>query len=127
MVANTQPESEQGLVHTEPNTKAFIDERDMGQGTLWITEEYLTWKSDVTDEQIQLTYPSITMHAICKDTNSFPFDCIYCMIESSALPSTNQNAALLTNQNEEESSDMAEVRFVPDDKAHLQDIYEAIA
>ena len=119
MVANMQAVPEQGLVHTEPNTKAFVEGRDAGYGTLWVTENVLVWKSSITDENMELTYPSITMHAICRDTNSFPFECIYCMLESSALPPADEN--------EQDPVEMTEVRFVPDDKEQLKAIYEAIA
>jgi len=41
------------------------------------------------------------------------------MLETSALPGTNEN--------EHDPIDMTEVRFVPDNKEKLQEIYEAIA
>ena len=41
----------------------------------------LSW-CDSSGQGFSLEYPSISLHAICKDTTQFPHECIYCMMES---------------------------------------------
>lgn len=41
----------------------------------------LSW-CDSLGHGFSLEYPSISLHAICRDTSQFPHECIYCMMES---------------------------------------------
>ena len=42
-----------------------------------------------------LSYPSIIIHAICKDTKSFPEPCIFCQVDPSLNPENDNN--IITN------------------------------
>ncbi|GAA5866064.1 hypothetical protein JCM1840_003397 [Sporobolomyces johnsonii] len=50
-----------------------------GTGSLWVTEEALSFFSPTTTRGISLPYPHITLHA----TSRTPSPCIYCQVEES--------------------------------------------
>ena len=41
----------------------------------------LSW-SDGDGKGFSLEYPAISLHAICRDTSQFQYECIYCMMDS---------------------------------------------
>eukprot|EP01024_Parvocaulis_polyphysoides_P012201 TRINITY_DN1437_c0_g1_i1.p1 TRINITY_DN1437_c0_g1~~TRINITY_DN1437_c0_g1_i1.p1 ORF type:complete len:262 (-),score=37.22 TRINITY_DN1437_c0_g1_i1:136-921(-) len=55
----------------------------LGVGTLFLTSRRLVWKSNEQQTSIgyQVGFSQITMHAICKDIDSYPQPCIYCQLE----------------------------------------------
>jgi len=110
-----------GIVHAEEHTKCFLGERDCGEGTLYITESLLLWKCDSNNEHIQLQYPSISLHAISRDTdgpNKFPHQCLYCLLDSSEVAETTTER--------DPYPDVTEVRFAPMDTNNLQSMYDAL-
>ena len=42
----------------------------------------LSWSDPESGKGFSLEYPSISLHAICRDTSQFPHECIYCMMDS---------------------------------------------
>ena len=89
-VVEQQQQQEEGVVHTEHNTTLFYGQRDKGKGTLYITEHHVVWKgchdnnhgNHDTTNVLTLQYPSISLHAISRDTSSFPHQCLYVLLES---------------------------------------------
>lgn len=73
----TPPESV--VHHKEENTHVFIEQKDCGNGTLYISENCVCWISS-TEEGISFEYPSICLHAISRDTTAFSQECIYMQI-----------------------------------------------
>ncbi|RWS31478.1 Methylosome subunit pICln-like protein [Leptotrombidium deliense] len=66
--------------HVETNTTAFHKERELGKGTLIIAENRLCWLTD--DERgFALEYRNIALHAVSKDLNHFPRECLYLMVD----------------------------------------------
>ncbi|GAA5932331.1 hypothetical protein JCM1841_000851 [Sporobolomyces salmonicolor] len=57
----------------EPALEGF----EGGTGSLWVTEEALSFFSPATTRGISLPYPHITLHA----TSRTPSPCIYCQVE----------------------------------------------
>jgi len=116
-----QAPSSDTLVHTEPATKAYFGDQDLGEGTLYVGENNLSWRSSGgTNRSFHLNYPQISLHATCRDTNSFPHPCIYCLLDDSETP------VVQTNENEDDNPDTQEVRFVPQNTNTLETIYNAI-
>lgn len=107
----------EGVLLTESNTRAFLEDKDCGNGTLCICEDYLLWRGDIESQSFRLSYPSISLHAICRDTSSFPYQCLYCLLDSEDVLETDE-------ENSEPS--VTEVRFVPLDSNKIQQMYDAV-
>jgi len=110
---------EQGVVHTEAGTKLYFGERDRGYGTLYITENVLTWRGcEAESDTLTLEYPSISLHAISRDTSRFPHvECLYCLLES----------PVEANEDEQDpQADVNEVRFVPQSPNNIKAMYDAV-
>jgi len=114
-----QHEEEAGIVHTEPNTTLFYGDRDRGKGTLLITEHHIVWKGATNNREdvLNLQYPSISLHAISRDTSSFPHECLYVLLECAEAVSEDQR---------DPEADVCEIRFVPDAKDSIKFMYDAV-
>lgn len=84
--------------HQQNATKAIMDKRDLGVGTLYVTERLkfslglnyffcllclfhfscLSWQGP---QGFSLDYPHISLHALSKDVNLYPTECLYVMID----------------------------------------------
>lgn len=51
----------------------------------------LTWLHD-NGQGFDLDYPKITLHAISKDLNNFPSECLYLLVESDADQESSDNS-----------------------------------
>jgi hypothetical protein len=52
-----------------------------GSGTLFLTTENITWISaSEADKALSFHWRSVLMHAVSRDTSSFPHPCIYCQV-----------------------------------------------
>lgn len=114
MVSMDAPE---GLVHTELNTTLHFGDRDRGKGTLYITEYYMLWKGTNENDTLTLEYPSISLHAISRDTGSFPHECLYCLLES---------ADVVSEDERDPEAEVSEVRFVPENEDNIKAMYDAV-
>jgi len=106
------------FVISENNVKVFFENDEYGIGTLHVKESKLSWESATDEKRITLEYPSISLHAISKDTSNFPHECIYCLLEASNLFETDE---------QDPYPKVTQVRFVPQDQEKLKSIYDAIA
>ncbi|XP_065346409.1 methylosome subunit pICln isoform X2 [Cloeon dipterum] len=105
--------------HQESNTRAFVNERELGSGTLYIAESILSWKSSTSEDGFSLEYPHISLHAVSKDFSNFPHECLYIMLDADV---DNTEAG----DDDEEEDNLTIVRFVPADKGILQQLFEAL-
>jgi len=105
--------------HSEPNTATYVRNDCVGKGTLYIAESQLYWLSD-GGEGFTLEYPKISVHAISKDTENFPDECLYLMLDV-------QEAKVDLGDGDADSEDNDELRFVPDDKTKLESMYRALS
>lgn len=71
----------EGVRHKQSETSAFVGENEFGLGTLYISESFLIWISN-DGRGFSLPYPSISMHAISRDTRNFSHPCIYIILDS---------------------------------------------
>jgi nucleotide-sensitive chloride channel 1A len=113
----------ENIVHEQPSTKLFVSDREIGCGTLYITESQFSWRNQATGEGFSLLYPHIAVHAISRDIQRFGSECLIIMVD------TNLDDMQGKNEEEEDSEDeggMTEMRFVPDDKNQLETMYQAM-
>ncbi|XP_008471258.1 methylosome subunit pICln-like [Diaphorina citri] len=75
------PEPSGNVLHQEPATTAYIENENLGTGTLYIAESKLQWTNSSSGLGFALEYPRITIHAISRDTNHFAEECIYLQVE----------------------------------------------
>lgn len=120
VVMTSFPPPTEGLVHVEENTEAFIHDQSYGLGTLYIATERLSW-SDGDGKGFSLEYPAISLHAICRDTSQFQYECIYCMMDSPLEDNENDGAS------DDSDGKFGEVRFVPEDKSKLEVMFRAMS
>lgn len=76
----------------------------------WISlpARYLKWTSNDQSNEVVLSYPSISLHAISRDVSSFPHECLYVL----SLPPNEDD----DDSSEEDSTNITELRFVPPSK-----------
>lgn len=85
----------------------------------------MVWKNN-NGNDITLNYPNIALHAVSKDLNAFPHECLYIITDR---PVEMSNGKVDLKEDEEESDDSSEItplRFVPEDKSMLNPIFKAI-
>ncbi|ELT98946.1 hypothetical protein CAPTEDRAFT_184496 [Capitella teleta] len=100
---------EDGVRHKQDNTRALVCTRDMGNGSLFITESRVSWVG-VNGQGFSLEYPHISLHAVSRDPSSHPDPCLYLMLDAD-VNEAEQNSS----DSEDENEKMSEVRFVPAD------------
>ena len=118
----TIAEPTEGVYLVQRNTQAFVGEKCLGKGVLYVTEDQLSWCDDSTSQGFSLEYPAISLHAVSKDTTHFLHECLFCMVEGAFQDEIGD----VGNELEEDEPPSAELRLVPDDKSTLNDIYAAI-
>jgi len=124
---------EEGIHHKEEGTTTYINEKNIGKGTLYVSESRVSWVGDL-GHKFSLEYPHISLHAVSRDTNSFPHSQhLYLMIDVRLVePESTPTPTSTPETSEDESDDpddpgMTEIRFVPDNAANLQDIFKAMS
>ncbi|XP_017777954.1 PREDICTED: methylosome subunit pICln [Nicrophorus vespilloides] len=115
-------------VHLEQrNIRAVLDKKNIGEGTLFISERTLCWKDD--DIGFCLTYPHISLHAISNDPAVHQSQCIYVMIDAHVkIPGINyEDVPEINSESDDESdADISELLLIPHDPATVHNIYEAL-
>ncbi|XP_022920230.1 methylosome subunit pICln isoform X2 [Onthophagus taurus] len=111
------------------NTRAVLDKKDLGLGTLFISERTVSWKEQGDVESgFSLSYHHISLHATSSDPNLYPRECIYIMIDTHVvMPGTqNENMVEDSDSDAESESDFSELILVPGDPSALTPMYEAL-
>lgn len=121
VVMTTFPPPTEGLHHVQDKTEAFIHDKSCGVGTLYIAADRLSWSDPESGKGFSLEYPSISLHAICRDTSQFPHECIYCMMDSPLDDGGNDS------DSDDSDGKVGEVRFVPEDKSALDVMFKALS
>ncbi|XP_039260760.2 methylosome subunit pICln-like [Styela clava] len=122
-----------GIQHTEQNCRININSDDRGSGTLYISEERLIWENQ-EHRGLSLGYKDIAIHAVSKDLQAFPEECLYVMFNGEICePVVNGNG-----QTEEydcadnefaadTSGTISEIRFIPVCKDNLKRMFDAMS
>jgi len=124
MLVSLRPLAEplaQEVKHREHNTNAFLNHNHntpLGNGTLIIAENCLSWMTD-NGQGFELEYPMISLHAISRDLTNFHSECLYLMVEDKDCSDTESA--------DESDSRHNEIRFVPEDKSHLELMFKAMS
>jgi nucleotide-sensitive chloride channel 1A len=68
------------------NIRLMIGGDSLGEGNLYVTTERIAWLKVGKDNKgkgtgFTVSYPSIAIHAICRDQESFPEPCIFCQLD----------------------------------------------
>lgn len=121
---------QEGVRHEEPNTTVYINGREVGKGTFYITESLLSWVDIDTQRGFSLEYPHISLHAISRDEQVHPRQCLYIMVDAKvdlpdmALPLSSENSS----ENEDDDGDTAitEMQFAPDNTNNLDLMFQAM-
>ena len=64
------PWSAEGLWQQQPDTKAVLNGKGLGTGTLYIAESRLSWLGG-SGLGFSLEYPTISLHAVSRDLNAY--------------------------------------------------------
>lgn len=91
----------------------------------------MCWKGQ-GDVGFSVPYEHITLHAICKDPQVCPNDCVYIMLDAHVdMPGRTDSNAV--NTPSEDSSDedcevnVSEVLFIPTNSSDVTSIYQSMA
>ncbi|XP_076435597.1 methylosome subunit pICln-like [Babylonia areolata] len=125
------PPLTEGIRFQQANTNVNIDGENLGSGTLFISESCVAWQKE-GGEGFVLQYPAISCHAISRDLNAFPQECLYVMVDGK-LPG--EECASEEEEEEEEGGegdndsepDLSEVRLIPADKNMLEPMFTAMS
>lgn len=114
-------------------TEAVLSGEKLGRGTLYIAESRLSWLNG-SGLGFSLEYPSISLHAISRDTAAYPEEHLYVMVNAKLVDNNNETEAEMKNaesEDEGEDSDdeegpITEIRFIPEDKTDLGEMFSAM-
>ncbi|KAK3857181.1 hypothetical protein Pcinc_036552 [Petrolisthes cinctipes] len=83
MLLPNEPPPEEGIRHRQSDIQAFVNQTEMGTGTLYIAESRVSWAKDGADRRSNLSfeYPRIAVHAVSRERAIFPHPCLYLMID----------------------------------------------
>lgn len=122
VVTSFAPPTE-GIRHQQASTTACINKKEVGKGTLYITESRLSWVNGCTGQGFSLEYPHIALHAVSRDLTAHPHECLYLMIDTNI----EEPEPCEDDDSEESDPGLTEIRFVPDDKGMLDAMFSAMS
>ncbi|XP_017559651.1 methylosome subunit pICln isoform X1 [Pygocentrus nattereri] len=122
----------EGVRHQQAETAAVLDGKELGTGTLYVAESRLSWFNG-SGMGFSLEYPSISLHAISRDLSAYPQEHLYVMVNKKLDDENEAEMHERAPDDEGEESDddsedgvIAEIRFVPSDKAALESMFSAM-
>jgi len=135
---------EESVAFTADRTQLFLRaDKSEGVGTLYVTTKHLIWQSLDHRVGYRMDYPYVLLHAVSRDTSSFPHPCLYAQlddeVEEEAFRSASmrqpavQAAAAAANgeDDEDEEADepqpISDLRFVPENAGILDALYRAVS
>ncbi|XP_063162018.1 methylosome subunit pICln [Candoia aspera] len=122
------PEPSEGIRLRQPDTEAVLGGRGLGTGSLFIAESRLSWIAN-SGLGFSLDYPIISLHAISRDLNAYPWEHLYVMVNAK-FEEEGSKETPVAEEEEEESDDefepISEFRFVPSDKSALEAMFSAM-
>ncbi|XP_056417228.1 methylosome subunit pICln [Hyla sarda] len=139
-VLSSFPPPAEGVRRLQPGTEAVMSGQKLGAGTLYIAESRLSWLNS-SGLGFSLEYPTISLHAISRDTAAYPEEHLYVMVNTK-LADNDTNEAKMKDEGEdngqeeeeeEEDDDddddeepITEIRFVPENKSDLSEMFSAM-
>ncbi|ENN81312.1 methylosome subunit pICln [Dendroctonus ponderosae] len=112
------------------NIRAVLDKKDLGLGTLFVSESTLCWQ-EKDSIGFSIPYTNISLHAISRDNTVFSSDCVYISLDGRFYmpgdqPPQQDEDSDSDAESENESSELILVPYEDDDNASIVNIYEAI-
>ncbi|RZF44296.1 hypothetical protein LSTR_LSTR006846 [Laodelphax striatellus] len=123
ILSNVPPPST-GIRLEQPCTRVFVDNREIGKGTLFIAESSLSWVNSDTNTGFSLSYQNISLHAISRDLQARPYECLYVMLDTCL--DGEQNGGNEDDDENEDKNEFSEMYFVPDDTSRLNAMFTAM-
>lgn len=124
VVLTSFPPPTEGIRHQQPNTSVHVSSKDLGKGTLFIAESRVSWVSEES-QGFSLEYPSIALHAISRDLNTYPQPCLYLMIDCKI--DEDEGSEISEDSDDDETTAITEIRFIPDDNDALDSMFRAMS
>lgn len=129
MILTEVSQPTEGIKLATTNVQAFFKIDSLGNGTLYITDSAVIWISSAAGTKgFSVAYPAIVLHAISTDVSVFPSEHIFVMVDQRKSGLELAAAELEDEESDDDEEEPAlEIRFVPDDKDSLSQIYHQIA
>ncbi|XP_028581746.2 methylosome subunit pICln isoform X1 [Podarcis muralis] len=125
----------EGVRLRQPDTEAVLGGRGLGTGSLYIAESRLSW-IETSGLGFSLDYPIISLHAISRDLNAYPWEHLYVMVNAKFEAEESKEDGMGEKEEEEEEEEedgsnddlepISEFRFVPSDKSALEAMFSAM-
>ncbi|XP_073517777.1 methylosome subunit pICln [Phyllobates terribilis] len=135
VLSSFPPPEEEDVRRLQPGTEAVWGGHRLGTGTLYIAISRLSWLNG-SGLGFSLEYPTISLHAISRDTAAYPEEHLYVMVNGKMADGDGKEANMNDqgeNNGEEEDDDddddeepITEVRFVPENKSDLEEMFSAM-
>jgi nucleotide-sensitive chloride channel 1A len=118
-----------------PSTLLHAAGSDVGEGTLWVTNQRVAWTPASGSGGLYLEYPRIALHAVCRDPAAFPRPCLYCQVAAGTAAAAEVGGGLGGGSDggdeggESEgagASGSGDVFFAPADPASLEALFSAM-
>nr|ACF79567.1 unknown [Zea mays] len=93
-------------------------------GTLYLTTRRVIWVSD-GGEGYAVDFVAISLHAVSRDPEAYPYPCIYTQIETEAISDEESDVSDSETNGELELSKVMEMRIIPSDPGQLDELFEA--
>lgn len=121
----------EGVRHVQDETVAYVEDDSQGNGSLYITDNVVTWRNS-SGQGFSLQYPSISLHAVSRDLNAFPQECLFLMVDGKLSDDADSRQKSSDDEDEvvgpfEGDTATTEVRFVPTDKGALDAMFNAMS
>ncbi|KAE8742289.1 hypothetical protein FOCC_FOCC012168 [Frankliniella occidentalis] len=128
IITNYVPNAEEVIRHQQDNTAVLMNDRNVGKGTLYISESRVSWVNTSSREGFTLEYPGISLHAVSRT----PVECLYMMLDTNHLPIEGYNNEKESGDEEDSDEDPEDgqntiLKFLPDDTAALEAMYQAMS
>ncbi|XP_078053151.1 chloride nucleotide-sensitive channel icln [Augochlora pura] len=121
---------QEGIRHEEQNTTVYINDTEVGKGTLYITESLFSWVNYDTQQGFSLEYPHISLHGISRDQIGHPRQCLYIMVNAKVdlpdVPIPPPTDSGSENEDEDADTPITEMRFAPDNTNNLDAMFQAM-
>ena len=127
IIISTSPVTTQNERLIARNTEFVITlalkNKNVGQGTLYVCEDKLSWNDG--NLYISIDYPTIIIHAISRDSENGSAN-IYCQLSSSVYVDED-GVFLQTDVTDDDDLIPVEIRIIPQDSGIVGQIYEIIS
>nr|CAH7725900.1 unnamed protein product [Callosobruchus chinensis] len=127
MFMNSFKHPESNIRLQQRDVSAVLDKKDLGNGTLYVSESTLCWQKDDT-VGFTIGYHKISLHAISRDTHLCEKECIYVVLDGRMyMPGDEPQIAPDDDASDaDSSSEVTELLLIPENMLLVQSIYESI-